>query len=243
LVRDADAVWVSTAELAATLNDLRDDILVVRNGLDERLWNRTVGFTPPHQGPVRILFMGTATHDADFAIVESALARLKSVFAEHVSIELLGVSMRSDLPPFVSRVSMPVQACSSYPSFVNWITRQHWDIGIAPLADTAFNRCKSDIKALDYAALGLPMLASDHAAYRGSIADGEGGWLVPNDADAWFVALADLVRSAKRRTHLAGRARAALPSRSLAAQAGERRAAWLGLMATARRSERNTVEA
>ena len=39
--------------------------------------------------------MGTATHDADFAIVEGALARLKSVFAEHVSVELLGVSSRS----------------------------------------------------------------------------------------------------------------------------------------------------
>jgi hypothetical protein len=96
LVRDADAVWVSTPALAATLAELRDDARVVENGLDERLW--TVAPSPRRQGPVRVLFMGTATHDADFAIVEGALARLKSVFDEHVSVELLGVSSRPDRP-------------------------------------------------------------------------------------------------------------------------------------------------
>ena len=88
LVRGADAVWVSTPALAATLAELRDDVRVVENGLDERLWAAAPPPTPPRQGPVRILFMGTATHDADFAIVEGALARLKSVFAEYVAIDL-----------------------------------------------------------------------------------------------------------------------------------------------------------
>ena len=136
LVRGADAVWVSTPALAATLAELRDDVRVVENGLDERLWAAAPP-PPPRQGPVRILFMGTATHDADFAIVEGALARLKAVFAEHVSVDLLGVSSRADLPSWVNRIGMPVHATSSYPGFVNWITQQHWDIGIAPLADTA----------------------------------------------------------------------------------------------------------
>ena len=67
---------------------------------------------------------------------------------------------------------------------------RHWDIGIAPLADTGFNRCKSSMKALDYAAMGLPVLASDRDVYRGTLADGPGGWLLPDDEGAWFVALA-----------------------------------------------------
>ena len=36
-----------------------------------------------------------------------------------------------------------------------------WHIGLAPLLDTAFNRSKSPIKAMDYAAIGLATLASD----------------------------------------------------------------------------------
>jgi glycosyltransferase involved in cell wall biosynthesis len=230
LVRGADAVWVSTPALAATLAELHDDVRVVENGLDERLWAAAPLPPPPRQGPVRILFMGTATHDGDFAIVEGALARLHAVFAEHVSVELLGVSSRGDLPSWVKRIGMTVHATSSYPGFVNWITQQHWDIGIAPLADTPFNRCKSAIKALDYAAIGLPVLASDRAVYRGTLADGPGGWLLPDDENAWFVALVRLVRDAGLRRRLSDGARAAFAAGTLAAQAAERRAAWLGLV-------------
>ena len=99
-----------------------------------RLWSAWPRPAPP-RGPVRILFMGTATHDTDFAIVAGALARVKAVFAEHVSIDLLGVSSRPELPSWVNRIGMPVHATSSYPGFVNWIMQQHWDIGIAPLAE------------------------------------------------------------------------------------------------------------
>jgi hypothetical protein len=171
------------------------------------------------------------------------LARLKSVFAEHVAVDLLGISSRSDLPSWANRIGMPVYGTSSYPGFVNWITQQHWDIGIAPLADTAFNRCKSAIKTLDYAAMGLPVLASDCEAYRGTLADGPGGWLLPDDEDAWFVALARLVRDANLRRRLAEGARAAFPAGTLAVQAASRRAAWQGLVRGHERSEREAVAA
>ncbi len=235
LARGANAVWVSTPALADTLSDLRDDVRVVENGLDERLWTAFPRPIPPRQGPVRVLFMGTATHDADFAIVQSALSRLKSVFAEHVSIDLVGISGRGDLPHWVNRISMPVYATTSYPGFVNWFTQQHWDIGIAPLADTPFNRCKSAIKTLDYGALCLPVLASDREAYRGSLADGSGGMLLPDDETAWFVALARLVRDGQLRRRMAEAAQAAVGPGTLGAQAAGRRAAWLSLARTERR--------
>jgi glycosyltransferase involved in cell wall biosynthesis len=241
LLRGATAVWVSTPELAATLRE-RGDVLVVENGLDERLWSAWPRPAPP-RGPVRILFMGTTTHDADFAIVVGALDRVKAVFAEHVSIDLLGVSSRPELPSWVNRIGMPVHATSSYPGFVNWITQQHWDIGIAPLADSPFNRCKSAIKTLDYAAIGLPVLASDSEVYRGSLADGPGGCLLPDNEDAWFVAVTRLIRDKRLRRRLADGARAAFHAGTLAAQADRRRAAWLSLARTGRRSERETVEA
>jgi glycosyltransferase involved in cell wall biosynthesis len=229
LVREADAVWVSTPALASALSNVREDLLVVQNGIDERLWLAGPPPVAPREGPVRVLFMGTMTHDADFAVVEAALARLKSVFGDFVSVDVLGISSKPDLPVWVNRISMPVHATSSYPGFVNWITQQHWDIGIAPLADTPFNRCKSALKTLDYAALGLPILASDSAVYRGSPADGQAGLLLPGDANAWFVALARLVRDGPLRRQLAARARDVAHGGTLASQAIQRRAAWLAL--------------
>jgi hypothetical protein len=39
-------------------------------------------------------------------------------------------------------------------------------VGLAPLADTTFNRAKSDIKLLDYLGLGLLPVVQDCPAYR-----------------------------------------------------------------------------
>jgi GT2 family glycosyltransferase/glycosyltransferase involved in cell wall biosynthesis len=231
LVQSADTLFVSTAALAARLAAIRPDAVVVPNALDERLW-----LPPPRgpiaRGPVRLLCMGTATHDADLAVVVPALERLADRFGDRVTIDVLGVTARGDLPPWANRPAMTVNAVGSYPGFVNWITGQPaWDIGITPLADTPFNRCKSAIKTLDYAALGLPVLASDIAPYRGSLADHGGGMLIPNDTTAWLAALSRLIRDPELRAQLAAGARAALATTgTLASQAAARREAWLGIL-------------
>jgi GT2 family glycosyltransferase/glycosyltransferase involved in cell wall biosynthesis len=231
LLRAADTVWASTAELAARLAATRKDVRVVANGLDERLWLASPPNPPPRQGPVRILFMGTATHDGDLALILPALERLKQAFGAHVAIELLGVSARSDLPAWLHRIEMPGTASASYPGFVNWITQQHWDIGLAPLADTPFNRCKSALKSLDYAALGVAILASERDVYRGSPAS----WLLPDDTAAWFAALSRLVRDGTLRRRQGESAHTAVAAHILAAQAPERRAALLAAAGRAHR--------
>lgn len=231
LVRSADALFVSTEALAARVAAIRPDSVVVPNGLDERLWLPPTP-RPVARGPVRLLCMGTATHDGDFALVMPALDRLAAQFGDRVEIDVLGVTARGDLPRWARRPTLTVNGAASYPGFVNWITGQPaWDIGIMPLADTPFNRCKSSIKTLDYAALGLAMLASDLAHYRGSLADGAGGLLVANNETAWFAALSRLIRDPPMRAQLAAGAHAAFAATgTLEAQAAARRAAWLGML-------------
>jgi glycosyltransferase involved in cell wall biosynthesis len=229
LVRHADQVWVSTDCLKRRLAALRTDVIVVPNGLDDRLW--CSGPPPARQdrfGPVRILYMGTATHDSDFAIVAPALERLKRDFAWQVEITIVGVTAAPSLPDWVQRMGVSANGAQSYPGFVNWITGMPpWDIGLVPLAETPFNLSKSTIKTLDYAALGLAVVASDMPVYRGSLADGAGGRLVANHPDAWYRALSELVRDPKLRERLRqGAARCFLEFGTLAAQAAARRGMW-----------------
>ena len=233
LIRAASAVWVSTSRLKERLARMGVGAAVVPNALDERLWAEPPIIRATRVGPVRILFMGTATHDADFALVEPVLGRLHQAFPGRISFEMIGVSTRRDLPEWVHRVPLAISGNLSYPGFVNWMAQQPaWDIGIAPLADTPFNRGKSAIKVMDYAALGLAVVASNVAAYGETLADGVTGLLVSNNESAWFDALSRLVRDPALRLGLARGARADFAERwTLAAQTELRQAAWKDVVA------------
>jgi len=56
-------------------------------------------------------------------------------------------------------------------------------VGIAPLRDTAFNRCRSDVKFLEYAVSGVVPVASNLAPYKNSVVNGETGFLFKNEMD------------------------------------------------------------
>ncbi len=76
----ADVIWLSTCALAEQLAAIRPDAVVVANGLDERIW--TPSAIPAHDQPVRMLCMGTTTHDRDLAMIEPALSRLKAEYED-----------------------------------------------------------------------------------------------------------------------------------------------------------------
>ena len=231
MVSAADTVWVSTQGLAERLAGLRRDAVVVENRLDERIW--TAPTRPSADTPVRILCMGTSTHDRDFAMIEPALVRLKAEYGDRIEIEVIGMTGRHDLPRGLQRIATPISAARSYPGFVQWLssTQPGWHIGLAPLLDTAFNRCKSPLKSIDYAALGLVVLASDVPVYRGSVADGLAGHLVTNTTGAWYAAIDRFMRNPNAR-HAAGeRARAAFLDHASLGKRGEGwRNAWMSVL-------------
>ena len=233
----ADIVWVSTPGLAERLSAIRPDAMVMENALDERIWIAPAA--PSADQPLRILCMGTATHDRDFAMIQPALTRLKAEYGDRVTIEIVGMTGCEDLPLGLDRIALPANAMRSYPGFVNWLTSREpqWHIGLAPLLDSPFNRSKSPIKAMDYAALGLFVLASDTPVYRGCIADGVAGQLVANHAEAWYAALNWLLRNPDARRSVADRSRNAfLAQASLTSQVHRRRRAWARLLGAGKKN-------
>ena len=56
-----------------------------------------------------------------------------------------------------------------------------FDIALVPLASGEFELSKSPIKAIEAMALGIPVIASDHEVYRGTVIDGVTGFLVKPD--------------------------------------------------------------
>ena len=76
----------------------------------------------------------------------------------------------------------------------------HFDIGVAPLRDTEFNRCKSDLRLLEYGAWGVPYVASNVAPYRRfhEETSGMGGFLAEG-ATTWEAWLTCLIKGEEAR--------------------------------------------
>jgi glycosyltransferase involved in cell wall biosynthesis len=80
------------------------------------------------------------------------------------------------------------------------------DIGLAPLAESEFNRCKSWLRPLELAACGVPVVASDYGEYSRLLRDSGAGLLVRKKRD-WERHIDYLLRdpSVRREMSKAGR--------------------------------------
>jgi glycosyltransferase involved in cell wall biosynthesis len=75
------------------------------------------------------------------------------------------------------------------------------DIGLAPLRDASAQRHKCGLKALQYMASGMPVIASPVGALREIVVDGENG-LVASATDEWRRALERLIADHELRLRL-----------------------------------------
>jgi glycosyltransferase involved in cell wall biosynthesis len=212
LVEEADSVLVATEMLRRKVLQFRPDARVVPNALDERIWAELRPVPLPDAArPTRILYMGTPTHARDLALIEPVCRELRAEFGRTIAFEILGVTADDAFADWAARVDLPAFAARSYPGFVDWCKSQaRWHIGVAPLVDDEFNRSKSPIKAMDYAALGVAVIASDVPAYRGMVRHNQTGLLVPNEPEAWRQALRAVILDPRLRHQLAAQARASL---------------------------------
>ena len=214
ITQQADRIVVSSPLLGETLRQYNSNIVCVPNALDETVWlsGEPGQFcqppAPPTETPIRILYMGTRTHEHDLNTVKTAFHRLQEEYGPRLALDIVG-----GVPEHVESFGVRVKPegidprNDAYIDFVRWIRRaNHWHFGIIPLELTPFNRQKSYIKFLDYSALGLASICTDIEPYRAVVRHGENGLLVSNDPEAWYAAIKILIEDPTLRARLAAQA-------------------------------------
>ncbi len=165
-------------------------------------------FFPTVPRKIVIGYMGTLTHDEDLMMVVPALQAIGARYRDRVEFHIIGVAEQSATLEALSELPVRVinltPELSKYQNFISWFSsRIRWDIAIAPLRDTPFNRCKSDIKFLDYCTIGAAGIYSRVPAYESTVKHLETGWLAENSVAAWEEALESLLEKAILRQQLA----------------------------------------
>ncbi len=191
MARAAHLMTTTNEHLAQIYRDAGvEHIAVIGNHL-EQAW--LPGRPRRHQGVV-VGIVASIEHapDVEQLRIAETLRRIQAEH-DHVSVVAFGVDLKlrerySHLPrvPFDQLLDR---------------TRD-FDIGLAPLVDSPFNRARSDVKLKEYAVAGVPWLASPVGPYR-SFGEAQGGQLV--DADGWHAAIDALVRDPHRRSQLTAR--------------------------------------
>lgn len=233
-LNNADGILVTTPALQERLAEYNRNFHVVSHALDERLikrnllntngWQERPRFLPMPATRRRVIgYMGTHTHDDDLLMILPALWTFWQRHLQEIEFQFLGVIGRREtrraLKGLPFRVIHPPRGKTEYTSFMPWFTQNiHWDIALAPLRDNAFNRCKSDIKFLDYCAIGAAGVYSRVPAYTSSVRHLETGWLAENEPGAWMEALDTLFSDNELRGQVSKRATQYLLSNRTLAQ-------------------------
>ncbi len=197
IVSLSDLVTVSTPVLAERMAKLSRNVAVLPNYVDARLLETE----RPRRERVTVGWGGAAPHAID---VMFAAGPLRRFFARHPQVDL-HVMGGSDCRRIWGR---PDARFTLWTADVRDYYRQiDFDIGIAPLAPNAYNEARSHLKALEYAALGIPVVASDSPAYRDFVVNGETGYLVRYEHE-WAKRLGELAADAAMREEMGQRAKA-----------------------------------
>lgn len=203
----ADIVTVTTEPLAEILRKFNPEVRVVPNVIPGALlsWKHDEPvFTKNGLKDVRrvmIGWRGGSSHALDVQVIATPVRNVLRKNPQ-ARLHIIGTDFRPTIGVDADFTNwVPVNADLDYYRTLTGI-----DIGLAPLYGIEFDRSKSAIAAMEYAALGIPCIASYSEAYREFIRDGETGYLIRRKSD-WAKRISELVNDHEAREAMGAAAR------------------------------------
>lgn len=197
-VVEAQLVTTPTRLLAEKLLTMNPNVKILPNMLPNDGWD----YPEPNlqrNDKVVIGWAGSTSHGGDFRVLDGVLQQLLDRYP-HVEFVAAGGPSVIDLQQHERMGHLKPTDIQHYPTLL-----EHFDVGVIPLADTVFNRSKSDLKFVEYARLGIPTVASKLEPYMHTVKHGENGFLAKSPKD-WLKHLTRLIEDIELRRTIGARA-------------------------------------
>ena len=173
-----DRVVVTTEPLAEALRRYSDDVQVVPNGLPMEIWG-TLHRVRHRRARPRVGWAGASQHMGDLELLREVV----EATATEVDWVFFGMC-----PDFLRAHAREIHDPVAFEAYPEKLADLNLDLALAPLELNDFNRCKSNLRLLEYGVLGWPVIASDIEPYRDAPV-----CRVHNQARAWIQAIRERI--------------------------------------------------
>jgi len=194
-VRIADLVIAGNSYLAEHARKFSANVEVLPTGLDTKSY--AVNGNKQCDGKVRLVWIGSRN-------TLPYLFELRPVL-EDLASRRAKVILRIISDEFFELKNMPVEKCPWSVS-TQYVDLAASDIGLAPLPDNRFTRGKCGFKILQYAAAGVPTVASPVGVSAQYVQDGVTGFLA-SEPGQWTQRISELLDRPDLRLEMGTRAR------------------------------------
>lgn len=207
IVIDAKYITTTTEHLANILREHRtyrdpESVIVIPNMISTDVYKPG---EYDNEDKIVIGYAGGASHYGDLHNTGLYDALVK-IMHEHKNVYVKSIGMFFDKYLPKSRYEF-VYGERGADAWYKLYSKLNFDIAFAPLEDTTFTRCKSNIKWQEYSLMGIPTVASKVGPYADTIKHGSDGYLVENTYEAWYNALKLFVTNATLRKKIGNKAK------------------------------------
>lgn len=200
----------STPKLAQIMHEMgMKNVFILENALDKNTLSlitkiQNTNFVRDHGSEeIRIFYgSGTNTHNADFQVAAQGIAAV--MLAD--SRLTLYIAGELTIPECCNVVRYRIKHIShcDYETYMHHLSQA--DITLAPLENSFFNDCKSNIKFIEGAVFSIPVICSPSDAYANSVENGKNGIIAYTKGD-WEKAILDLANNKKKRLEIGEKAK------------------------------------
>ena len=178
-IEDSEVITVTTPTLASKFDE--NKTVIISNYYVDSVLNIKEDIKT--EGKLKLGYYGTLTHSKDLFLIKNVILRLKEKY--DFDFEIIGGFNASDNvdESWFKAIDLPPNNMD-FEKFMGWLSKTiDWDIALVPLEDSPFNQCKSELKFIELAVLGLPGVYSDMCVYNNVVTDGIDGFLAGNDIE------------------------------------------------------------